>query len=225
MRLLWGAVDFSLARAKLIEHLAQEIRDVRVLQAMELVPREIFVPPALQPYAYEDRPLPIGKGQTISQPYIVALMTQALDLKPEDKVLEVGTGSGYQAAILSLLAQRVITVERLPALAAEAEQRLRNLGYANIEVRVAQQELGWPQEAPYDAIVVTAAAPTIARQLTQQLKVGGRLVIPVGSRQEQELLKAVRKDEQTIAVEHLSACRFVLLFGEGAWSGEEEDGL
>jgi protein-L-isoaspartate(D-aspartate) O-methyltransferase len=163
--------------------------------------------------------LPIGEDQTISQPFIVALMTQALLLTGSEKVLELGTGSGYQAAILAELARQVITVERMQKLAQTARHTLERLGYTNIEVKLAQRTLGWPAEAPYDAIIVTAAAPAIPQTLVDQLIVGGRLVIPVGSRWEQDLRQVIRRDEG-VTVKSLTRCRFVPLIGEEAWDEE-----
>jgi len=159
---------------------ARDITDPRVLAAMGKVPRHLFVPPYLAPLAYSDQPLPIGSGQTISQPYIVALMTQWAEVKPGDKVLEVGTGSGYQAAILVELTDRVFTMELLPELAEAARQRLKDLGYGRIQVRCGDGYQGWPEEAPFNAILVTATAPEVPTALKEQLKEGGRLVIPVG---------------------------------------------
>jgi len=187
-----------------------------VLAAMSRVPRERFVPPQSQQLAYEDMPLPIGLGQTISQPFIIALMTEALEFTGEEKVLEVGTGSGYQAAILAELARLVITTERLPALAETAGNVLSELGYINIEVRLAEEALGWRREAPYDAIMVTAGAPRVPADLLAQLKVGGRLVVPVGSRYVQELYKITRRRGKN-TVQNLGGCRFVPLIGKGAW--------
>jgi len=209
-------MDFEAARARLVEHLSTEIRDERVLAAMARVPRERFVPPESQHLAYEDMPLPIGLEQTISQPFIVALMTEALELTGKEKVLEVGTGSGYQAAILAELARLVITTERLPALAEAARNVISNLGYTNIEVYVAEGTLGWQSEAPYDAIIVTAGAPRVPVDLLTQLAIGGRLVIPVGSRYVQELYK-VTKHRKKNTVQNLGGCRFVSLIGEDAW--------
>jgi len=183
---------------------------------MGQIPRERFVPPECQQFAYEDRPLPIGYDQTISQPFIVALMTEALKLKGAEKVLEVGTGSGYQAAILADIVPRVITTERLPVLAVTARQVLAELGYANIEVCLAEETLGWPKEAPYDAIMVTAGAPQVPPELLAQLAIGGRLVIPVGSRHLQELYRVTRGRQRT-KVDNLGGCRFVSLIGNGAW--------
>jgi protein-L-isoaspartate(D-aspartate) O-methyltransferase len=186
---------------------------------MERIPREKFIPQSSQQAAYEDRPLPIGLGQTISQPFIVALMTEALELKGQEKVLEIGTGSGYQAAILAELARLVITVERLDTLAHQAEAVLRQLGYNNVKVHVAGPSIGWAQEAPYDAIIVTAAAPVVLPGLLEQLAVGGRVVIPIGSRFEQQLLK-VAKRQIGYEYEDLGGCRFVPLIGQGAWQEE-----
>ena len=209
-------MDFEAQRAGLIEHLSTEIKDERVLAAMSRVPRERFVPPEEQHLAYEDRPLPIGLGQTISQPFIIALMTASLELTGQEKVLEVGTGSGYQAAILAELARRVITVERLPALAETAKQALDSLGYTNIEVHLAEETLGWQAGAPYDAIMVTAGAPKVPDALLAQLTIGGRLVIPVGSCYEQELYKITKRQDKNM-VQNMGGCRFVPLIGEDAW--------
>ena len=209
-------MDLEAARASLIEHLSAEIKDKRVLSAMSRIPRERFVPPESQHLAYEDIPLPIGLGQTISQPFIIALMTEALELTGSEKVLEVGTGSGYQSAILAELTRLVITVERLSALFKSARQVLADLGYSNVEVHLAGETLGWLEGAPYDAIIVTAAAPKVPTGLLAQLAVGGRLVIPVGSRYLQELYKITKRKRKN-SVENLGGCRFVSLIGRGAW--------
>ena len=214
-------MDFAAARAKLIEHLGTEIKDKRVLNTMTRVPRERFIPPSSQQLAYEDSPLPIGFDQTISQPFIIALMTEALELTGREKVLEIGTGSGYQAAILAELTRFVITVERLPALAESARRVLDSLGYKNIEINLAGKSLGWPQEAPYDAIIVTAGAPTVPTDLLAQLAIGGRMVIPVGSRYLQELYKITRHQKKN-KIENLGGCRFVSLIGKGAWEEESD---
>ena len=211
--------DFSLARHQLVDYLRREIRDKRVLAAMSRVPREMFVPSGYWHAAYEDRPLPIGQGQTISQPLIVAMMTEALELGGEENVLEVGTGSGYQAAILAELARWVVTVERHSELAEKAAETLKKLGYANVEVHLAEAKLGWPPQAPYNAMVVSAGAPTVPKDLLDQLAVGGRLIIPVGPRYEQNLLKVVKKEHGT-AIEDLGPCRWVPLIGDAAWSEE-----
>ena len=212
-------MDFEAARAELIEHLGTEIKDKRVLAAMRSISRERFVPPAIRHSAYEDRPLPIGCEQTISQPFIIALMTEALELTGREKVLEIGTGSGYQAAILAQLARLVITTERIKPLAEQAKKTLDSLGYTNIEVHLAEETLGWRQEAPYDAIMVTAGAPRVPAELVAQLVIGGRLVIPVGSRYIQELCKVTRGSKKSVT-ENLGGCRFVSLIGKDAWQEE-----
>ncbi len=209
-------MDFDRARRILVESLATEIRDQRVLRAFAAVPRELFVPSNIRQMAYDDRPLSIGYGQTISQPYIVAIMTAALELKGTEKVLEIGTGSGYQAALLAELAASIYSVERIAELAEAARTLLSELGYQNIQIRVAGEELGWVEYAPYDAIIVTAAAPSLSDALVRQLKVGGRMVIPVGTRWEQELLKITRRESGN-QIENLGGCRFVPLVGKDAW--------
>jgi protein-L-isoaspartate(D-aspartate) O-methyltransferase len=209
-------VDLERTRQSLLNSLDREIADNRVIDAMRRVPREVFVPQEQYHAAYDDRPLSIGFGQTISQPFIVALMVQALELRGDEKVLELGTGSGYEAAILAELAQKVVTVECIPELAEGARQVLDNLGYSNIEVHVAGRTLGWPEGAPYDAIIVSAGAPTVPQALVEQLTWNGRLVIPVGSRWQQELLR-VTKLRKGNEIENLGGCYFVPLIGEGAW--------
>ena len=211
------STELERARERLFAGLSRQRRWKAALDAMARVPRELFVPEESRHQSYEDIPLPIGGGQTISQPYIVALMTHALDVRPRDRVLELGTGSGYQAAILSLLARRVYSVERVASLANGASAILSSLGYCNVEVHQAGSELGLPEQAPFDAIVVTAAAPRLPRSLMEQLAVGGRLVIPVGSQQEQWLMKVVRK-RGGYATSSLGSCRFVPLLGKDAWS-------
>ncbi len=188
----------------------------RTLNAMKQVPRDLFVPAESRHLCYQDIPLPIGEGQTISQPYIVAVMTHALDIKADDAALEVGTGSGYQAAILSLLARKVYSIERVASLADRAGTLLDSLGYSNVDVRLAGSRLGCPEEAPFDAIVVTAAAPRLPRALLEQLSLGGRLVAPVGSQQGQWLIKVTRTG-RGYATSSLGACRFVPLLGKEAW--------
>ena len=209
-------VDLEQARENLLKHLEHEIADKRVIEAMRRVPREAFVSPEQYPVAYDDRPLSIGFGQTISQPFIVALMVQALELRGDEKVLELGTGSGYEAAILAELAQKVVTVECILELAEAAKQVLDNLGYSNIEVHVSGRTLGWPREAPYDTIIVSAGAPTVPKVLLEQLTWNGRLVIPVGSRWQQELVR-VTKLKKRNHIENMGGCYFVPLIGEGAW--------
>jgi protein-L-isoaspartate(D-aspartate) O-methyltransferase len=211
-----AASQLDTARDRLLKELSQEISDQRVLDAIRNVPRERFVPKDLRWTAYENRPLPIGYGQTISQPLMVAMMTQALQLQGNEKVLEIGTGSGYQAALLAELALTVVTVERIAPLAHRAADRLAELGYTNVEVHVAGEELGWLDGAPYDAIVVTAAAPDVPFELLQQLAEGGRLVIPVGSRNLQELVRITKTAEGAVR-NNLGGCRFVPLLGKSAW--------
>lgn len=171
------------------------VRDEGVLEAMRTIPRHLYVPLSAQSQAYADRPLPIGDGQTISQPYIVAFMTELLDLGPQHTVLEIGTGSGYQAAVLARLARRVYTIEIIPRLAQEAEARLRAMGYTNIVVRAGDGYRGWPEQAPFDRIMVTAAPPEIPEALTAQLKRGGRMVLPVGQRGRIQQLMVLEKSE------------------------------
>jgi len=189
---------------------ARGVRDPRVLEAMRQVPRHKFVLPSLQAQAYQDTPLPIGLDQTISQPYMVALMTELLELKGPEKVLEVGTGSGYQAAILAELAEQVYTIERIPELAAAARQRLQELGYHNVTVRVGDGTLGWPEEAPFEAIIVTAGGQTVPPALKEQLAEGGRLVIPVGGYRMQDLLR-LRRHGDKYDLENFGPCAFVPL--------------
>ncbi len=210
-------MDFEAARAGLISKLSAEIKDKRVLAAMSRVPRELFVPPESRQCAYEDRPLPIGLEQTISQPFIIALMTEALELTGKEKVLEIGTGSGYQTAILAELSRQVISIERLTTLMEAAKRVLDQLGYTNIELHPAEETLGWKSGAPYDAILVTAGAPDVPKDLLAQLAIGGRMVIPVGSRYVQELCKITRRQDKN-SVQNLCGCRFVALIGEEAWA-------
>jgi len=211
-------INFQKARDRMVEtQLAgRGISDQRVLQAMRKVPRHFFVDEALQEQAYSDHPLPIADKQTISQPYIVALMTEKLELQGHEKVLEIGTGSGYQAAILAELAQRVFSIERLPNLAYRANQALRKLGYTNVIVRVSDGTLGWPDEAPFDGIIVTAGAPKVPQPLVDQLAMGGRLVVPVGDRLSQSLMLVERVPEG-IRKTDLGGVRFVDLVGKWGW--------
>jgi protein-L-isoaspartate(D-aspartate) O-methyltransferase len=188
------------------------VRDEKTLAAMRKVPRHLFVPPAVAGQAYDDHPLPIGHGQTISQPYIVAFMTEALDLAGDETVLEIGTGSGYQAAVLAEIVPRVYSIEIVAPLAEEAGTRLRDLGYSNVEVRAGDGYQGWPEAAPFDAIIVTAAAPRIPEPLKEQLRDGGRLVLPVGD-EWQELVVVTRRGDR-FEEKHVLAVRFVPMTGE-----------
>jgi protein-L-isoaspartate(D-aspartate) O-methyltransferase len=197
---------------------ARGIRDPRVLAALRNVPRHILVPEALRHRAYEESALPIGEGQTISAPGVVAAMSQALELRGDEKVLEIGTGSAYQSAILSHLADRVISVERIPSLANNARSALDGCGVTNVVVYLGDGTRGWPAEAPYDAIVVTAAAPSVPEPLLTQLAPGGRLVGPFGERDEQALLRITRQPDGEFRREKLGSCRFVDLVGEHGWA-------
>jgi protein-L-isoaspartate(D-aspartate) O-methyltransferase len=198
---------------------ARGVRDQRVLAAMRRVPRHLFVPKGLERAAYEDRPLPIGKDQTISQPYIVAVMTEQLELTPHDRVLEVGTGSGYQAALLADLAGTVISVERLQDLADSARENLARAGVAGVRVIVGDGTKGYPPEAPYDAIVVTAASPDVPQPLIDQLAEGGRLVAPIGARDCQSLIKLVKQGGRVEEIPLGGVC-FVPLIGQFGWREE-----
>lgn len=211
-------MDFEKARKEMVEYQikARGINSPEVLKAMEKVPRHLFVPEDSQIYAYEDHPIGIGYGQTISQPYMVAIMTELLDLKSTDKVLEIGTGSGYQTAILAEIAEKVFTIERIEELANSAKERLDRLGYKNITVICGDGTLGYEKEAPYDAIIVTAGSPEVPETLKQQLKDGGRLVIPVGSTSLQVLLKITKRGDDFLTEKHTS-CIFVPLIGEKGW--------
>ncbi len=199
---------------------ARGIRDERVLHAMETVERHLFVDEHLRDKAYADCALPIAEGQTISQPYMVALMTELLELKGDEKVLEIGTGSGYQSAVLSLLASEVFSVERIPLLASRAEKLLKELNYNNVHVTVSDGTVGLPEHAPFDAIIVTAGAPEVPQEYLDQLNPGGRLVIPVGSRYSQALYR-IRKSPSGIEKNVSTACVFVPLVGESGWKENE----
>jgi protein-L-isoaspartate(D-aspartate) O-methyltransferase len=213
------ARSFDEARAVMVTSLRRFIKDERVLAAMGKVQRERFVLPERQAEAYDDRALPIGHGQTISQPLMVAIMLQELALEGSEKVLDIGTGSGYQAALLGELAASVVGVELVPELTERAKRTLREAGYANVTVHQAGGELGWPAEAPYDAIVVAAASPRVPQSLVGQLAPGGRLVIPVGDRTGQELM-VVEKRPEGLTVQRKGRCGFVPLVGREAFSGE-----
>jgi protein-L-isoaspartate(D-aspartate) O-methyltransferase len=214
---LQGA-DFEAERRAMVARQIRkrDIRSPRVLEAMESVPRHLFIPPEHLLSAYKDSPLPIGEGQTISQPYMVAAMADALVLEVKDRVLEIGAGSGYQAAVLSRLAREVIAVEAQPALLSATRERLSRLGYSNVRVEESDGSLGWPTGAPYDAILVTAAAPSIPAPLIEQLAEGGRLVIPVGTLNEQQLVRLIKRHGRTMQ-QTLFACRFVPLIGQYGW--------
>lgn len=217
-----GGLELEEAKRRLMDRLRSEVPDDRVIEAMERVPREMFVPEESRHLFYEDVPAPIGEGQTISQPLIVALMLRALELRRSDRVLEIGSGSGYQAAIMAELAGEVIGVERIGSLADSARERLASLGYTNVEIVHAERRLGWRRGSPYDAIIVAAGAPKLPSELMEQMAVGGRLVIPVGSMESQDLMKVTRTAD-AYSVRTLGPCRFVPLLGEGAWPEVEEE--
>jgi protein-L-isoaspartate(D-aspartate) O-methyltransferase len=216
--------DFEAERRDMVARQIRDrgIRSGRVLEAMEAVPRHLFVPADLVRGAYADEPLPIGEGQTISQPFMVAAMADALSLEGRERVLEVGCGSGYQAAVLSRLAAEVIAVETRPVLAASARERLARLDYANVTVEEGDGSAGWPASAPYDAILVTAAAPEVPKPLIEQLAEGGRLVIPVGGSKHQELMRIVKREGRTTE-QSLYSCRFVPLLGRCGWHQDDQD--
>ena len=194
------------------------VRDPKVLEAMRTVPRHIFVPEKVRYEAYDDRPLPIGRGQTISQPYIVGYMTEMLGLKGGEKVLEIGTGSGYQAAVLSRIAGEVYTIERIPELMEQAQQRFADLGYTNIHCHVGDGTRGWDSEAPFQGIVATAGGPRIPQPLTEQLALGGTLVLPVGRNEySQTLVRVIREPSGEFRQEDLIGVAFVRLIGQHGW--------
>jgi protein-L-isoaspartate(D-aspartate) O-methyltransferase len=214
-------IDFPKARLKMVEEqiFSRGIKDAKLIAAMKKIPRHLFVEEALQNQAYNDHPLPIGEKQTISQPYMVALMTEALLLTGKEKALEIGTGSGYQTAILAELSEKVFSIERIRPLALRARKLLYELGYFNVEIKIFDGTLGWMEESPFDAIMVTAGSPDIPQTLLDQLAIGGRLVIPVGDAFVQDLIRVV-KTEEGIKKEDLGGCRFVKLIGKYGWEKE-----
>jgi protein-L-isoaspartate(D-aspartate) O-methyltransferase len=224
----WATADFDAARREMVERQIRSrgIRSPRVLEAMIAVPRHLFVPREHAMEAYSDTPLPIGDGQTISQPYMVAAMADALFLEGNERVLEVGAGSGYQAAVLSLLVREVIAVEAQAALFIQTRERMARLGYANVRIAEGDGSLGWPPREPretkYDAILVSAAAPAVPPPLLEQLAEGGRLVMPIGTPERQELVRVVKRQGRTTQ-ESLFACRFVPLTGRYGWPQNAQD--
>ena len=213
-----NSIKYERQREKMVTRQieARGVTDPKVLAALRKVPRHLFVSEALRDQAYGDFPLPIGEQQTISQPYIVAEMTQALQPSEEDRVLEIGTGSGYQAAILAEIVFRVYTIERIHSLYVKSRKLFDKLNYHNIVTKYSDGTIGWPEESPFDAIIITAGAPGIPKPLVSQLAVGGRMMIPVGDQYSQELIK-LYKDEHGIRKTSLGGCRFVKLMGEYGW--------
>ncbi|HWI41450.1 MAG TPA: protein-L-isoaspartate(D-aspartate) O-methyltransferase [Verrucomicrobiae bacterium] len=213
-------MDYSIARKKMVEQqiVGRGIKDRRVIDAMLKIPRHLFVEEAMVSRAYSDGSLPIGEKQTISQPYTVALMSELLELKGSEKVLEIGTGSGYQSALLAMLAGRVYTIERIRPLAMQARKVLDSLRLLNVNIRIGDGTHGWEEEAPFDAVIVTAGAGDIPPALVEQLAPGGRLVIPVGSAADQTMLRVTRSAEGAVQTERFSGCRFVELVGGYGWN-------
>ena len=211
--------DYTISRRRMVEEqvIDRGVTDPRVINAMLKVPRHNFVEEALAGKSYQDAPLPIGEKQTISQPYMVAVMSEALMLDGTETVLEVGTGSGYQAAVLALLAERVFSLERIPSLARSARKALDSNGFSKVNIRLADGTLGWLDKAPFDAIIVTAGAPQVPQEYLKQLAVGGRLVIPVGDRESQVLMRITRVGENDYKEEKMLGCRFVPLIGNHGW--------
>lgn len=212
-------MNFDISRKRMVDAqiIARGVKDQRVIDAMLKAPRHFFVQEAMAAQAYNDTSLPIGEKQTISQPYIVALMTEMLELQGSERVLEIGTGSGYQAAVLSYLVKRVYTVERIPQLASRARKLFDKLGLTNIAMKIDDGTLGWSSEAPFEAIIVTAGAPLVPEELAIQLATGGRMVIPVGDRINQELVKLVKQEDGSLVSESSVKCRFVSLIGKSGW--------
>jgi protein-L-isoaspartate(D-aspartate) O-methyltransferase len=216
------SMDYAIARRRMVERELQGrgIRDRRVLDAMLQVPRHLFVEEALQGRAYGDAPLPIGEKQTISQPYIVALMTEALGLTGGERILEIGTGSGYQAAVLSRVVSKVFSVERFPSLARRARRILDQIGCTNVNIKVTDGTFGWEESAPFDGIIVTAGAPSVPQKYLDQLSPGARLIIPIGNQDSQILMRITKSEHNTCSEERLIDCRFVPLVGRFGWAGE-----
>lgn len=214
-----GLDGFEIARGRMVEQLRTQykIADQRVLSAMNVVPRHMFVPSALQSQAYKDNALPLSVGQTISQPFIVARMTELLELTERQRVLEIGSGSGYQTAVLASLVRKVFAVERIASIATAAKERLISMGYRNISYRIGDGTVGWQIYSPFDAILVAAGGPEIPEPLVDQLEIGGRMVIPIGSEQKSQMLVRITKTEQGYTTENCGPCAFVPLIGEHGW--------
>ena len=215
--------EYTISRRRMVEEqvIARGVTDPRVIDAMLKVPRHKFVEEALAGKAYQDAPLPIGEKQTISQPYMVAVMSEALMLDGSERVLEVGTGSGYQAAVLALLADRVFSLERIPSLARRARKVLDDNGFSKVNIRLADGTVGWQGMGPFDGIIVTAGAPKVPQEYLDQLSLGGRLIIPVGDRESQILMRITRVGEAEYKEEKMLGCRFVPLIGNQGWKQEK----
>ena len=218
-------MDFSVARRRMVEQqiISRGIDDQRVIDAMLQVPRHLFVEPGLQSHAYSDASLPIGEKQTISQPYMVAAMSAALALQGHERILEIGTGSGYQTAILALLAKRIYSIERISSLAGRARKVLDQLCLSNVNIKVGDGTIGWRDQAPFDGILVAAGAPDIPPEYLAQLEFGGKLVLPVGDRLQQILMRVTRQLDGSFKREQLMGCRFVPLIGEQGWRADNTD--
>ncbi|MCF6267999.1 MAG: protein-L-isoaspartate(D-aspartate) O-methyltransferase [Desulfuromusa sp.] len=218
-------MDYSVARRRMVEQqiVSRGITDERVLDAMLAVPRHLFVDTGLQSHAYSDASLPIGEKQTISQPYMVAAMTAALELQGDERILEIGTGSGYQTAVLSRLVKRVYSIERIAVLAGRARKILDHLQMSNINIKVGDGTMGWKDQAPFAGILVAAGSPDVPEKYLEQLEIGGKLVLPVGDQSQQILMRIIRKDKDIFAREQLMGCRFVPLIGEQGWKTEPVD--
>ena len=216
--------EFKMSRERMVKKLQEHyhIRDERVLAAMFRVPRHFFVPEALKAQAYKDNALPISSNQTISQPFIVAKMTELLEITPQSKILEIGAGSGYQTAILALLAREVFAIERIPQLAQQAQERIKKLGFENVTLNCADGTNGWEVYAPYDGILVAAGSPDVPEPLVQQLKIGGRFVIPIGKDQKSQHLIRITRTGENFKTEDFGACAFVPLIGEHGWKVNHE---
>lgn len=215
--------DYTVARRRMVQQqiVARGINDSRVIDVMNRVPRHFFVDEGLRGHAYADGSLPIGHKQTISQPYMVAAMSAALELQGQERVLEIGTGSGYQTAILAMLAKRVYSIERIAALAARARKTLDQLNLSNVNIKIADGTLGWKDQAPFDGILVAAGAPDVPQEYLAQLAVGGKLVLPVGGFNQQSLIRITRLGDDQFRREELMGCRFVPLIGEAGWAETE----
>ncbi len=218
-------MDYTVARRRMVQQqiVARGIVDPRLIEVMNKVPRHLFVDEGLRGHAYTDGSLPIGHKQTISQPYIVAAMSAALELHGNERVLEIGTGSGYQTAILAMLAKRVYSVERISALAARARKVLDSLQLSNVNIKIADGTTGWKDQAPFDGILVAAGAPDVPEEYLSQLTLGGRLVLPVGGYHQQSLIRITRLADEQFHREELMGCRFVPLIGEAGWSDAEDE--